>query len=50
MSKYGDSEHARRKEDFYYMVELFLEENSISELLSVIADAVEQSERKEVQE
>ena len=40
MSKYGDSEYNRQKEDMYYEMKEVLESHGLYELLEVLADVV----------
>jgi len=44
MSMYGDSEHGCQMNNLYDEINQFLESNPISELLKIVADAVEQKE------
>ncbi len=44
MSMYEDDEKGRNKEDLFYTIMDFLEDHSIAELLTVVADAVERKQ------
>ena len=44
MSMYGESPYNRDKENLLWEIERFLEEHPTSELISIIADAIERKE------
>ena len=44
MSMYGDDHYGQQKNDLLYEIEQFLEEHPVSELLEIVADAVERKE------
>ena len=44
MSMYGESPYSEEKNDIYSHIEQFLETHPISELIQIVADAVERIE------
>lgn len=47
MSMYGESEYNSQKNNIYDEIKWFLEEHPVSELLQIVADAVERKEQEE---
>ena len=41
MSRYGDSDYNREKNDIYYELEEFLENHPIFELLQIVSDVIQ---------
>ena len=46
MSMYGESPYNEEKNDFLSEIEMFLENHPLSELLQIVADAVERKEQE----
>ena len=44
MSMYGDDSYNQQKNDLLFVIEEFLQEHPVSELLQIVADAVEREE------
>ena len=44
MSMYGDDHYGQQKNDLLCQIEEFLEEHPVSELLEIVADAIERRE------
>lgn len=46
MSMYGESEKGRAKEELFYLIQDFIEQYPVSELMEIIAYVFEVSERE----
>ena len=46
MSKYGESDYNREKNNLYDDLKYFLEDHPVSELLRIVADVIEEGENK----